>query len=212
MYNHFENTWDFEVLAPTDVENINRIHPLKQKEVISIVEKLREEEPIKRIVVFGSAVEFRCSSRSDIDLYIETDDSDYRILLPYEKLESEVDLLRDLDHGTRLFRQIEKTGIVVFEREKVNVPQSVADQIIALAKRCGIKKVILFGSRARGDHRERSDIDLAVSGGDIALFRTEIDDYVDTLLMFDVVNLDGAVQRELLELVNKDGVLIYEEV
>ena len=41
------------------------------------------------------------------------------------------------------------------------------EELIALAQRCGLKKVILFGSRARGDCRERSDIDLAVSGGDI---------------------------------------------
>lgn len=82
MYNHFERAWDFEVLADTDVENINRIHPLKQKEVASIVQKLKKEERIKRIVVFGSSVEFRCSSRSDIDLYIETEDADYKIMLP----------------------------------------------------------------------------------------------------------------------------------
>ena len=29
-----------------------------------------------------------------------------------------------------------------------------------------VKKVILFGSRARGDNTERSDIDIAVYGGD----------------------------------------------
>lgn len=34
-----------------------------------------------------------------------------------------------------------------------------------LAQRYALHKVILFGSRARGDNRERSDIDLAVSGG-----------------------------------------------
>ncbi|WP_231385204.1 nucleotidyltransferase domain-containing protein [Mitsuokella sp. oral taxon 131] len=30
-----------------------------------------------------------------------------------------------------------------------------------------MKKVVLFGSRVRGDSRERSDIDLAVIGGDV---------------------------------------------
>lgn len=30
------------------------------------------------------------------------------------------------------------------------------------------KQAILFGSRARGDNRERSDIDLAISGGNTA--------------------------------------------
>ena len=37
-------------------------------------------------------------------------------------------------------------------------------QIVELAKKSDIQKIILFGSRARGDYRERSDIDLAVMG------------------------------------------------
>ena len=94
----------------------------------------------------------------------------------------------------------------------MNVGQTIIDEVITFAQKCGIKKIILFGSRARGDNKERSDIDLAVSGGDIALFRTEIDDCVDTLLMFDVVNLDGKIQKELLESIQKDGVLLYEEI
>lgn len=71
--------------------------------------------------------------------------------------------------------------------------------------------MILFGSRARGDNKTRIDIDLAVSGGNIALFRTEIDDYVDTLLMFDIVDLDGAIQNELLQAIKKEGIVFYEK-
>lgn len=48
-----------------------------------------------------------------------------------------------------------------------NIPERVEKEIIQLAKQYDIQKVILFGSRARGDNWERSDIDLAVSGGDI---------------------------------------------
>lgn len=94
----------------------------------------------------------------------------------------------------------------------MNIEQNVLDEIIELAKKCGIKKLLLFGSRARGDMKDKSDIDLAVSGGDIVTFRTEIDDYVHTLLMFDVVNLDGRVQRELLDSIEKEGVVLYEKV
>ena len=48
----------------------------------------------------------------------------------------------------------------------MNLRENIKDGIIALAKQHGVKKVILFGSRARGDNWERSDIDLAASGGD----------------------------------------------
>ena len=44
---------------------------------------------------------------------------------------------------------------------------SLLREIIALAQKYNLSSVTLFGSRARGDYRERSDIDLAVSGGDL---------------------------------------------
>lgn len=90
--------------------------------------------------------------------------------------------------------------------------KQVEDDIIALARRCGLKKVILFGSRARGDNRERSDIDLAISGGNTTEFIANADDEVWTLLMFDIVDLDKPVQAELLAEIERDGVVIYEKV
>lgn len=84
--------------------------------------------------------------------------------------------------------------------------------IIDLAKKYNIKRLLIFGSRARGDYKERSDIDLAVSGGDVVGFAVDVDDEVPTLLMFDVVNLDSVVQEELLESIAKEGKVIYEKV
>lgn len=92
----------------------------------------------------------------------------------------------------------------------MNLRYDIKAGIIALAKQHGVKKVVLFGSRARGDNWERSDIDLAVHGGDIVRFTLDVDDCIPTLLMFDVVNLDGAVQPELLEAIRQDGVVLYE--
>ena len=91
-----------------------------------------------------------------------------------------------------------------------NISERVETEIIQLAKEHGIQKVILFGSRARGDNWERSDIDLAVSGGDIPRFALDLDEEVCTLLLFDVVNLDEPVQPSLLEEIARDGVVIYE--
>ena len=52
----------------------------------------------------------------------------------------------------------------------MNVPDRVIADITRFAKDNGVRKVILFGSRARGTNRERSDIDIAVSGGDFINF------------------------------------------
>ncbi len=86
----------------------------------------------------------------------------------------------------------------------------IVESIRALARRDGIARVLLFGSRTRGDNRERSDIDLAASGGDIAAFALDVDEETPTLLQFDVVDLDGIVQPEPLAEIRKDGVVLYE--
>ena len=95
----------------------------------------------------------------------------------------------------------------------MNLPQKVKDKIIELAKKHGVEKVILFGSRARGDNWERSDIDLAISGGDRVRFTLDVDEIeiVPTLLMFDVVDLDEPCNEELLESIRRDGVVLYKE-
>ena len=58
----------------------------------------------------------------------------------------------------------------------------VLEQIRCHAKRCGIHTVILFGSRARGTFHRDSDIDLAVSGGNVDLFRLAVEEETDPLL------------------------------
>ena len=88
----------------------------------------------------------------------------------------------------------------------------VIEEIIALAKKYNLNQVILFGSRARGDYKSRSDIDLAVSGGDCRRFSLDVQEMTSTLLFFDIVNLDGTVQKELLESIEKEGVCLYEKI
>ena len=94
----------------------------------------------------------------------------------------------------------------------MNLPQPIINNIAGLAHQCNLDKVILFGSRARGDNHERSDIDLAIQGGDTVAFAASADEDIPTLLMFDVVDLDKPMQSELLEEIRKDGVVIYEKV
>ena len=85
-------------------------------------------------------------------------------------------------------------------------------EIAELAKKYDLTSVTLFGSRARGDYRERSDIDLAVSDGDFNRFALDVDEETSTLLMFDIVNLDGAVQPELLKNIRREGKQLYAKI
>ena len=92
------------------------------------------------------------------------------------------------------------------------IKKQVLDEILMAAEKNNIEKVILFGSRARGDYRKTSDIDLAVSGGRIAHFQADIEEEVSTLLSFDIVNMDGSMQEELVDSIKREGKVLYEKI
>ena len=92
------------------------------------------------------------------------------------------------------------------------IRQQVMREIQELAEKYGVKKVILFGSRARGDFRKTSDIDLAVEGGNFERFSLDVNEDTSMLLEYDIVNLNREVQPKLRESIEKDGKVIYEEL
>jgi predicted nucleotidyltransferase len=95
---------------------------------------------------------------------------------------------------------------------KYNLEKNVEDDIIKIAKRNNVERVVLFGSRARGNNSERSDIDLAVSGGDVLNFYYDAEEQARTLLMFDVVDLNREISEELKQEIDRDGVVLYEKM
>lgn len=96
--------------------------------------------------------------------------------------------------------------------EKTGIKKVVMEEILNLAKKHGIKELILFGSRARGDFNRASDIDLAVRGGDICRFALDVEDETSTPLRYDVVDLDRNVQEDLRKMIETEGVVLYEKV
>jgi predicted nucleotidyltransferase len=96
--------------------------------------------------------------------------------------------------------------------EKTGIKPIVLEEIFTLAHKYGVNKVILFGSRARGDFKRTSDIDIAVEGGDFVRFALDVDEETSTLLNFDVVDLRRNIQEELRNSIEKEGVIIYEKI
>lgn len=81
-------------------------------------------------------------------------------------------------------------------------------QLAALAKRHGAKKLVLYGSRARGDNRYNSDIDLAVYGmpqKEQSAFCWEADE-LPTLLKLDIVFITSNMDPAFVHNIEKDGV------
>ena len=92
------------------------------------------------------------------------------------------------------------------------IKEEVIKEICNIAKRHDVKKVVLFGSRARGDYHRTSDIDLAVTGGEFDRFAVDVEEETSTLLEYDIVSLDRKMQPELKDSIEKEGRVLYEKV
>jgi uncharacterized protein len=83
-----------------------------------------------------------------------------------------------------------------------------------LARHPAVERVWLFGSRARGDHFERSDIDLAIEAPGIdrsewAKLHLDLDEEANTLLLIDFVLVDD-LPESFRQRVQREGRLLYE--
>lgn len=91
--------------------------------------------------------------------------------------------------------------------------KQIYNEIARVAKINKASKVVLFGSRARGDNRERSDIDLAVYNmpeSNQSDF-TEAIEQLPTLLDFDLIFVNENTNKELLKNIEKDGVILMNK-
>ena len=94
---------------------------------------------------------------------------------------------------------------------KYHLSDRIVRELCSFAQRYAVTKIVLFGSRARGTNTERSDIDIAVYGGDFDGFYWDVKEKIHSLLMFDIVQADVPISAELKEEIEKDGVVIYEK-
>lgn len=81
--------WKFSKIVDEDAfMNVNRIHPLKQKNVKEIVEAARDDKAVKRIIIFGSSIRYDCDITSDLDICIDWNEACYDedgVLKPFTK-------------------------------------------------------------------------------------------------------------------------------
>ena len=96
--------------------------------------------------------------------------------------------------------------------EKSGIKPVVLDEIKRIAEEYEVKRVILFGSRARGDYHRASDIDLAVEGGRITDFILDVKEATSTLLNFDIVDLEKTAPGKFSDAIKKEGIVLYEKI
>ena len=83
----------------------------------------------------------------------------------------------------------------------------VISRVVDLCREYDAKKVILYGSRAKGTAGERSDIDIAVSGvasHEILDLQENLEE-IPTLYTIDLVDLDTCQNQLLLEDIKQYG-------
>ena len=89
--------------------------------------------------------------------------------------------------------------------------EQIYQQLAALARRHSARRLVLFGSRVRGDNHPHSDIDLAVYGMPQAArgaFWLEAEE-LPTLLKLDIVHVSPGMDPAFLKNIVKDGVTLY---
>ena len=84
-------------------------------------------------------------------------------------------------------------------------PDEVIRQVADICRAYHAKKVILYGSRAKGTARERSDIDIAVAGAEHFDALVEKVEELPTLYRVDLLNMDACRNDLLLEDIKQYG-------
>lgn len=78
-----------------------------------------------------------------------------------------------------------------------------------------IKKAVVFGSRAKGNYKIGSDIDIAIFGENItfttlAALHTMLEDEGPMTYMIDVVDYKTLTNEDLKEHINRFGIVVYD--
>lgn len=94
---------------------------------------------------------------------------------------------------------------------RFGVQDNILQALINELSQCqGIKRAILFGSRARGDHRPNSDIDLAIDceyslpAGLVGNL-----DEAAGIYKIDVIQLHDITNTEMIKNIEREGIVIY---
>ena len=107
-----------------------------------------------------------------------------------------------------------QTTIKVIETEKYGIPLSDLKNVISILKgNVKIRKAILFGSRAKGDFSNGSDVDIALIGNELKLLDIlQLSGKIDDLYLpwkFDLVIYNRITEEALKEHIDRVGVELF---
>ncbi len=109
----------FPVVTSGD-DTIKYVFPTKQRAAQKAIDLAKEDERIKRLIVFGSAVTMRCGMISDIDIAIDAPDISEDEFMKmargfYREIDSEVNVIHYNDiHNKLLLKEIDEKGVNIY--------------------------------------------------------------------------------------------------
>lgn len=94
-------------------------------------------------------------------------------------------------------------------------PHTIQEIINILSSYSEVEKVVLYGSRSKGNFKEGSDIDLVLNAPAFSLTElNKIENQIDDLMLpwkIDLVLLHQIENHDLLDHINRVGVTLYEK-
>ena len=98
---------------------------------------------------------------------------------------------------------------------KFGLPERTIKELLEYFKsKPEVKKVMIYGSRAKGNFKNGSDIDFAVWTDDKSAYELRIEaelDDLETPYMFDVTDYKNLTHEGMKNSIDRDGVLFYKK-
>lgn len=96
----------------------------------------------------------------------------------------------------------------------MNIDKKLLDaMLLELSNFHTVEKAVLFGSRARGDHNERSDYDIAIYGDinarDKSSLHNIFDEKLPTLHKIDLIFYNDTNDKKFKNSIDTEGIIIY---
>lgn len=96
---------------------------------------------------------------------------------------------------------------------EANIKKIIEEVIDICIQHAEIEEIILYGSRAKGTHLPKSDIDIALRGNQIDIDDLSVQiEQIETLLGIDLVDVDHCKNELLRKEIEKDGIALYRKV
>lgn len=105
----------YKIFIQKQFRNADKIFPLQQKYVAALVDGLKKNNHVNKIIIFGSSLTPVCHIDSDIDVYLDLNE-DVKVDFPF--INRPYDYWNNYTADESLKEEIKRSGVIVYEKNK----------------------------------------------------------------------------------------------